>query len=123
MSALSVRTLAAGAAAVLLSLNACASGDYRSGPPPPPPTTTSTSLAPEVTVRAVVATVSASARVITLAQPVAGFSNVALVADTEMMRPSGAPATMTDLAPRATLEVTGRPGAPGTLVARRIILR
>jgi hypothetical protein len=123
LSALSVRRLATGAVAVLLSLSACASGDYRSGPPPPTTTTTSTTLAPEVTVRAVVATVSASARVITLAQPVAGFANVAMVADTEMVRPSGAPATVADLAPRATVEVTGRPGAPGTLVARRIVLR
>ena len=70
-----------------------------------------------------VATSSASARVVTLAQPVAGFSNVALVADTEIVRASGAEATVSDVAPRATIEVTGRPGAPGTLVARRVVLR
>ena len=108
---------------MLLSLGACASGDDRSGAPQPITTTTSTTLAAEVTVRAVVATVSASARVITLAQPVAGFANVALLGDTEMVRPSGATATVTDLAPGATVEVIGRPGAPGTLVARRIVLR
>jgi hypothetical protein len=74
-------------------------------------------------VRAVVATSSASARVVTLAEPVAGFSNIALVADTEIVRPSGAAATVSDLAPGATIDVTGGPGAPGALVARRVVLR
>ena len=51
-----------------------------------------------------------------------GFSSVALAADTEVGRAGGAPATVADLVPRASFDVTGRPGAPGTLVARRIVL-
>lgn len=70
-----------------------------------------------------VATFSASARVVTLAQPVDGVSNVALVADTQIVRASGAAATVSDLVPRATIEITGRPGAPGTIVARMVVLR
>ena len=105
---------------MLVLLTACASGDFSSGPPPP---TTTTTLAPEVTHRVVVAGFTPSARIVNLAQPVAGFTTVALAADTEIVRASGAPAAATDLVPRATIEVTGRPGASGTLVARRIVLR
>jgi hypothetical protein len=105
---------------MLLLLTACASGDFNSGPPPP---TTTTTLAPEVTHRVVVAGFSPSARMVNLAQPVDGFTNVALAPDTEIVRANGATAAATDLVPRAPIEVTGRPGAPGTLVARRIVLR
>ena len=103
-------------------LTGCASGDFSSGPPPPT-TTTTTTLAPEVTHSAVIATFTPSARIVNLAQPVAGFTTVALTADTQIVRASGATAAATDLVPRATIEVTGRSGAPGTLVARRIVLR
>ena len=105
---------------MLLFLAACSSGDYRSGPPPPVTTTT---LAPEVTHRGVVGVYSPSAGIVTLAQPVAGFTSIAVAPDTEMVRATGARATISDLVPRASVEVTGRPGAPGTLVARRIVLR
>jgi hypothetical protein len=73
-------------------------------------------------VRGVVGTYSASARVITLAQPVSGFNNVTLPVEAEVVRASGARATVTDLAPRASVDLTGRPGAPGTLVASRVVL-
>ena len=105
---------------MLVLLSACSSGDFSSGPPPP---TTTTTLAPEVTHRVVIATFTPSARIINLAQPVAGFTTVALAADTEIVRADGSAAGGTDLVPRASVEVTGRPGAPGTLVARRIVLR
>ncbi|MDQ3641652.1 MAG: hypothetical protein M3450_09435 [Actinomycetota bacterium] len=100
-------------------LTACSSGDFSSGPPPP----TTTTLAPEVTHRGVVGAFTPSARIVTLAQPVAGFTTVALTADTQIVRANGATAAATDLVPQATIEVTGRPGAPGTLVAGRIVLR
>jgi hypothetical protein len=109
----------AGAAALVAVAAGCSSGDYQSGPPRPAPTTT---LAPEVTVRGVVGTFSASARVITLAQPVGGFSNVTLPTETEVVRSNGAKAAVTDLAPRVSVDLTGRPGAPGTLVASRVVL-
>ena len=76
----------------------------------------------EVTLRGVVGVFSASARVITLAQPVNGVTNVVVSADTQVVRSTGAKVEVADLAPRAGVEVTGRPGLPGTLVARRIVL-
>jgi hypothetical protein len=100
-------------------LAGCASGDFTSGPPPPPTTTT---LAPEVTVRGVVGVYSASARIITLAQPVSGITNVLVATETELVRPNGVKAAVTDLVARATIEVTGRPSTPDTVVARRIVL-
>lgn len=100
-------------------LAACFSGDYSSGPVVPP---TSTTVA-DVTVRGEIGGYSASARVIALAKPVAGFASVVVSQDTEVVRASGAKAVTTDLVPRAGVEVTGRPGAvAGTLVARRVVL-
>lgn len=84
-------------------------------------TTTSTTVA-DVTVRGVVGVFSASARVITLAQPVSGVATVVVSLDTEVVRAGGATAGVADLVPRAAVEVVGRPGMPGTLVARRIVL-
>jgi hypothetical protein len=101
-----------------LALGACSSGEYRSGPATTRPTTT---LA-EVTVRGVVGIYSASARVATLAPPVGGVTNVVVSLDTEVVRAGGGSAGAGDLAPRAGVEITGRPGAPGTLIARRIVL-
>lgn len=105
---------------MLLLLAGCGSGDFSSGPPPP---TTTTTLAPEVTHRVIVGGFTPSALIVNLAQPVAGFTTVALLPDTQIVRANGATAAAADLVPRATVEVTGRPGAPGTLVARRIVLR
>jgi hypothetical protein len=99
-------------------LAACFSGDYSSGPVVAP---TSTTVA-EVTVRGEVGVFSASARVIALAQPVTGFTSVVVSLETELVRSNGATAALTDLVPRAGVEVTGRPGMPGTLLARRVVL-
>jgi hypothetical protein len=105
---------------VLALLCACSSGDYQSGPPPPSTTTT---LAPEVTVRGIVAVYSSSARVVTLAQPVDGVTNVVVPTDAEIVRVGGARATTAELVPRASIEVTGRPSStPDALVARRVVL-
>jgi hypothetical protein len=84
-------------------------------------TTTTTGVA-EVTVRGVVAQTLASARVVVLAEPVAGFAHIAFTADTEVVRADGATATITDIVPRALIEATGRPGASDSLLARRIVL-
>jgi hypothetical protein len=104
---------------VLAVLVACSTGDYTSGPPPPPPSSTTVA---EVTVRGEIGVFSPSARVIALAQPVGGFANIVVSLDTVVIRSNGATATVGDLVPRAGVEVTGRPGVPGTLVARRIVL-
>ena len=108
------------AAAALLLLAACSSGDYSSEPTPTQATTTT--VAPDVTVRGVVAQSLASARVVVLAQPVSGFANVALSADTEVVRADGDPATVGDIAPGSTIEATGRASTPDTLLARRVVL-
>ena len=76
----------------------------------------------EVTLRGAVGMFSASARVLTLAQPVNGVSNVVVSLDTQVVRADGAKGDVADFAPRAGVEVTGRPSLPGTLVARRIVL-
>jgi hypothetical protein len=104
----------------LLVLAACSSGDYTAAPAPT--ATTTTTPAAEVTVRGVVSGVFASARVITLAPGVHGITNLALTAETELVRGNGARLGVTDVAAGATVEATGRPGTPGTLVARRVVL-
>lgn len=112
--------------ASLAVLAGCSAGD---GSFPRVPTTTTstsstTSTTPaELTVRGVVAAVSASARVVTLTAPVNGVGQIALTLDTEIVRSTGARATLADVAPGATVEATGRPGSPGTVVARRLVLR
>ena len=66
--------------------------------------------------------VFASARVITLAQPVRGVTNLALTTDTELVRENGNRVGVNDIAAGATVEATGRPSTPDTLVARRLVL-
>ena len=63
-----------------------------------------------------------SARVVVLAEAVSGFRNVAFTADTEVVRANGAQAAIGDIVPRATIEVTGRPGGSDSLLARRVVL-
>lgn len=68
--------------------------------------------------------VSASARVIRIDPAVNGVVNLALTADTEIVRSGagGATATISDVHTGATVEATGRPSAPDTLVVRRLVL-
>jgi hypothetical protein len=70
----------------------------------------------------VVAQTLASARVVVLAEPVSGFAHIAFTADTQVVRADGAHGTITDLVARAGIEVTGRPGASDSLIARRVVL-
>ena len=100
-------------------LGACSSGDYRSGPPRPTTTTT----VREITVRVVVGVYSSSARTVTLAQPVAGFTHVVVPVDAEIVRGGGAKAGVADIVPRAAVEVTGRAGSTAdSFIARRLVL-
>jgi ABC-type Fe3+-hydroxamate transport system substrate-binding protein len=109
----------AGAVLVALAGVGCASGDTL--PRPVPATTTSTTVA-DVTVRGVVTAVSASARVVSLAPPVGGIANLALTADTEIVRADGTRAGLADVRAGATVEATGRPSTADTIVARRLVL-
>jgi len=73
-------------------------------------------------VRGVVASVSASARVVSLAPAVDGVANLALTIDAEIARADGARATVADIGPRASVEATGTRTAPDTLLTRRLVL-
>jgi hypothetical protein len=77
----------------------------------------------DVTVRGVVASVSASAKVVTLAPAVDGVSSLALAGDAQVIRADGTAATLAAVTAGATVEATGRPSAPGTLLVRRLVLR
>jgi hypothetical protein len=74
-------------------------------------------------VRGVVATVSASARVVALAPPVDGVVNLALTIDAEIVRPDGLRVAVGDIVPGAGVEATGRRSSPDTLLTRRLVVR
>jgi hypothetical protein len=76
----------------------------------------------EVTVRATVALLFASARVLQLDPAVNGYSRVALGPDTEYRRADGSAASFQDVEEGSSVEVTGEPGATGTLIARLVVL-
>ncbi len=67
-------------------------------------------------------TIFSSARVLQLDPPVDGYSRVALTSDTEYRRADGSAATLADVAEGSTVEVTGTPGAEGSVIARRVVL-
>jgi hypothetical protein len=75
-----------------------------------------------VTVRGVVASVSASARVVALVPPVSGVANLALTIDAELVRPDGVRVTVGDIAPGANVEATGQRGPADTLLTRRLVV-
>jgi hypothetical protein len=70
----------------------------------------------------VVATTSASARVVTLRAAVDGFVNIAFTNDTEVVRSNGARASLGDIGSGASIEAVGRRSTPDTLLARRVAL-
>ncbi len=72
--------------------------------------------------RGTVLTVFASARVLQIDPPVDGYSRVALTEETEYRTAGGSAATLQDVDEGATVEVTGQPGAPGSLIARLVVL-
>lgn len=84
--------------------------------------TTTVSAPGEVTIRGTVLTVFASARVLQLDPPVNGYSRAALTSETECRRADGSPGSFQDVNDGSQVEVTGEPGAPGTLIARRVVL-
>ena len=114
--------------AALVGSGACSDGGSDSGAPPA--TTTSTSAAPtgstavpgDVTVRGQVLTIFSSAQVLQLDPPVDGYSRVALTSDTEYRRADGSSGSLADIGEGSTVEVTGSPGATGTVIARRVTL-
>ena len=83
---------------------------------------TATTVAGEVTLRGTVLTVFASARVLELDPPVDGYSRVALTSDTEYRLADGSPGSLIDVVEGSTIDVTGEPGSPGSLIARLVVL-
>jgi hypothetical protein len=73
-------------------------------------------------VRGIVAGTFASARVLTLREPVNGVVNLALAGDTELVRANGARATLSDVVPGTAVEAVGYRPTPDTLLARRILI-
>ena len=69
-----------------------------------------------------VGSVSASARVVSLAPAVDGVANLALTVDAEIVRANGARAGVADIARGASVEGTGTRSAPDTLLTRRLVL-
>ncbi len=86
------------------------------------PAPTTTTAASEVTVRGVVAQTLASARVLVLSPPVNGIANVAFTTETEVVRPNGSRASVTDIPPGTTIEATGRASTSDTVLARRVVV-
>ena len=83
---------------------------------------TATTVAGDVTLRGTVLTVFASARVLELDPPVNGYSRVALTSDTEYRLADGSAGSLIDIQEGSTIEVTGEPGSPGSLIARQVVL-
>ncbi|MEA2827282.1 MAG: hypothetical protein QOG43_1721 [Actinomycetota bacterium] len=101
---------------------ATTTGGPAATPSTTPGSTGSTAVPGEVTIRATVLTVFASARVLELDPPVSGYSKVALTADTEYRSADGSAGALIDVGEGSTIEVTGTPGSPGTLIARLVVL-
>ena len=76
----------------------------------------------DVTVRSTVLTIFSSAQVVQLDPPVDGYSKVALTSETEYRRADGSPASLADVQEGSTVEVRGEAGAPGTVIARQVVL-
>ncbi len=90
---------------------------------PPPVSSVPTTVATgEVTIRGTVLTLFASARVLQIDPPVNGYSRIALTEETEYRTASGGAASLQDVEEGSTVEVSGEPGAPGTLIARLVVV-
>jgi hypothetical protein len=74
----------------------------------------------EVVVVATVASVFPSARVIDLGETVEGYELIALEDSTVILDAGGGAINLRELAPGTRIEVTGRPGSPGTLIASQV---
>jgi hypothetical protein len=77
---------------------------------------------PELTLTGVVREVSPSAQVIWLQAEVAGFTTVALTADSTMTTASGKLLELNQIQPGLTIRVTGQPGKNQALLAHSVQL-
>jgi hypothetical protein len=75
---------------------------------------------PDITLVGTVLDVSPSARTIKLAEPVQGFTVVALAAECQVLSLSGHPILLRDLQPGSRIQASGKRGAPGALIADQV---
>ena len=66
--------------------------------------------------------VSPSARVITLAEPVDGFTVIALTEESQLLSASGRQILLRDLKAGMRIQASGQPGVPGTLIASQVLV-
>ena len=75
-----------------------------------------------ITITGVVTSVFASAQVIMLAEPVEGFTYVAVTGETKITLAEGGEAVLQDVQRGATIQATGEPGGADTLMAEQIVV-
>lgn len=88
-------------------------------PTPVPPTPTAPA---SITIVGTVMDVSLSARIITLAEPVEGFSIVALTEKCRLVSADGSEITLHEIRPGMTIQATGQPGESGALLASQVVV-
>jgi hypothetical protein len=76
----------------------------------------------DITIVGTVMDVSPSARTITLADPVEGFSVVALTAESQLRSASGDKILPRDIATGMRIQASGQPAASGVLIAAQVLL-
>ncbi len=75
---------------------------------------------PDITIEGTVLDVSPSARIITLAEPVDGFTVVALTEESELLSVNGEAILLCDLRAGMKIQSRGKPGEPGALLATQV---
>lgn len=73
-----------------------------------------------ITLEGTVLDVSPSARTITLAEPVQGYTVIALVEESQLLSAGGDEILLRDLLVGMSIQASGQPGAPGTLIANQV---
>jgi hypothetical protein len=76
----------------------------------------------DVTIEGAVRDVSPSARIITLTEPVEGFSLVALTEESELLSANGDEILLRDLGAGMRIQASGQPGASGALIANQVLV-
>ncbi len=75
-----------------------------------------------VEITGVVRAVSQSARIITLTEPVEGFSTIALTEESPVVSAEGQEMPLRDIQPGVMIDISGQPGQSGTLIASSVRL-
>jgi hypothetical protein len=66
--------------------------------------------------------VSLSVRIITLEEPVEGFSIIALTDESVLMSADGSEIALRDIQPGVTIKVFGQPGESNALIASQVLV-